>query len=128
MKTVKEIVSQSESPAIEIDDQGVIVFVNDLFEKRFGWGRSELMGKPITTIMPPAMRPMHAVGFSRFLSTGKATLLNRPLPLAMQLKDGRVIQADHYITAEQHEGRWWFAATIDLRSNGGAPAKAGGAR
>ena len=112
MNTVATIIGQEQTPAIEMDDEGFVTSINNTFEKKLGWTRQDLIGKPLTTIIPPAMRDVHAIGFSRFLSTEKPTLLNKPLQLTVQLKDGRVVKAEHIITAEKLDGRWRFAATI----------------
>lgn len=110
--TVDEILSQKESPAIGLDDRGVITFINDLFERSYGWGRSEIAGKSVTEIIPPKMRDLHHIGFSRFLTTEKPTLLEKPLALPILCKDGRVLNVEHLIVAEKRGERWVFAATL----------------
>jgi hypothetical protein len=57
-------------------------------------------------------QPCHHLGFSRFLSTQKSTILNHPLQLKGVTKAGQEIEAEHFIVAEQHQGQWVFAATL----------------
>jgi PAS domain S-box-containing protein len=111
-KNVQGIIDQAELPAVAIDEHGLFTFINQAFEKEFGWGKEQLLGQPVTTIMPPHMRETHNVGFSRYLVTEKPTLLGKPLPLSILYQDGRVVMAEHYILAEKANDTWRFAATI----------------
>lgn len=96
-----------------VDEKGAIVDVNAAFEKLFGWARDEILGRPLVTIIPPSLHEAHQRGFSRFLSTGVATLLGRPIALKALTKDGVVFDAEHVIVSERRaNGERCFAATI----------------
>ena len=112
MKTVEEILSEKEVPAIAVDEKGLITFVNQAFETTYGWSATEMIGQAITEIIPHHMRDTHSVGFSRFISTETPTLLGKPLRLPVLCKDGREIQAEHTIVAEKQNNQWRIAATI----------------
>jgi PAS domain S-box-containing protein len=111
--SVEEILGEEDIPAVGIDETGLFFHVNNAFEGAYGWTRAELLGKSVTTIIPPAMRELHHIGFSRFLSTETSTLAGRPLPLPILCKDGRVLDAEHFILAEKKDGQWRLAATIN---------------
>ena len=110
--TVDELRRERGVPVVIADHQGVITYVNEPFETVFGWRAPEVVGKPLTIIIPPNLHDAHHLGFSRFLTTSKATLLNQPLRLMAITKDGREFDAEHLITAEQQHGQWVFGATI----------------
>ena len=112
MKTVNEMVQEAEVPALMVNREGLISVVNKHFEKVFGWSSQEIVGRPLTTIIPKDLRDAHQLGFSRFLRTEKPTLLNQPLKLKAVTKEGRQFEAEHFITAEQLEDGWVFGATI----------------
>lgn len=59
------------------------------------------------------MRDSHNVGFSRFLTTEQATIAGKPLALSVLRKDGKTVDAEHFILAEKRDGQWVFAATIN---------------
>jgi PAS domain-containing protein len=40
----------------------------------FGYAPEELIGKPLTVLMPKAMRGLHETGFKRYLETGERQL------------------------------------------------------
>jgi len=110
--TIADIRNETESPAIIIDHQGFIVFVNKSFEAVFGWQSTDIIGEPVTTIIPPVMHDAHNLGFSRFLTTEQPNILNQPLNLTAMNKAGKIFEAEHFIIAEQHKGQWLAGATI----------------
>ena len=112
MRTIEDVRSETGVPSVIADHQGVITQVNQRFEAVFGWQAQEIIGKSLATIIPPHLHDAHHLGFSRFLTTGKPTLLNQPLKLRAITKAGREFDAEHIITAEQRNGQWMFGATI----------------
>lgn len=100
-------------PVVAIDQESIFTFVNQAFEEEYGWTEDELIGKPVTIIMPDHMRSGHNVGFSRFLTTETSVLLGKPLPLKVLYKDGTVKLSNHFILGEKTDGRWRFGAIID---------------
>jgi PAS domain S-box-containing protein len=83
-----------------------------MFEKTWGWKKEELVGQTLTTIIPANLKDAHHMGFSRFLLTGKPTILNQALELVMVLADGEEVLAEHFIIAEKIDNKWAFGATI----------------
>ncbi len=112
MKTIDELRSQETLPSILADEQGLITYVNQNFQDVFGWRFDEIVGKSLTIIIPPNLHDAHHLGFSRFITTAKPTLLNQPLKLKAVRKDGKIFEAEHVILAEQYENKWIFGATI----------------
>ncbi len=110
--TLEDLKKEQAVPVVIANSQGSISFVNKQFEQVLGWSLSEIVGKPLTTIIPSTLHDSHHLGFSRFLTTGQATLLNQPLKLKAVSKDGREFDAEHCIIAEQQQGQWTFGATI----------------
>lgn len=113
MTTMADIKHETSLPTVIADHDGLITDVNQRFEETYGWKAAEIVGKPLTTIIPPNLHAAHHLGFSRFLTTGTPTLLNRPLHLKVQTKSGHILNAEHMIVAEKNsQGEWVFAATI----------------
>lgn len=106
---------ETTASAIRADASGCVTWVNDVFEAMFGWRRDEIVGRPITALMPRAFHDAHNLGFSRFLATGRPTILNRPLTLRAVRKDGEEFDAEHLIVAERRDGRWEFGAIVRRR-------------
>ena len=55
---------------ISIDESGAILFANPA-TRIFGYDPAELIGKPLTVLMPEFLRKLHEKGFSRYLATGQ---------------------------------------------------------
>lgn len=112
MPTIQELEHERDLPVVIADHRGIVTYVNARFETVWGWKAEDLVSQPLTTIIPPNLHDAHHLGFSRFLTTGQPTLLNRPLKLKVRMKDGRELEAEHTITAERHNGAWRFGATV----------------
>ena len=107
-----EQLKQSDVPVILANHEGTVVDVNVNFEKVFGWTAEEIIGQPLTVVLPPLFHDSHNLGFARFAATGNSTILNHPLQLKAVTKNGQEIESEHFIIAEKQEGQWIFAATL----------------
>jgi PAS domain S-box-containing protein len=112
MKTFDEMKLEKDVPIVITDHQGLVTYVNECFTSVFGWSTDEILGQIITVIIPEGFHAPHHLGFSRFLTTEKSTILNHPLRLIGITKDGREIQAEHLIMAEKDQEKWSFMAIL----------------
>ncbi|HEY9845327.1 MAG TPA: PAS domain S-box protein [Candidatus Caenarcaniphilales bacterium] len=112
MKTINEMKRQTDLPVLITDQQGFITYVNRRFSVIFGWAWDEIIGQTLATIIPSSYHDSHNLGFSRFAMTEQPRVLNHPLQLKAVTKDGKEIDAEHFITAEHHQGEWVFGATL----------------
>jgi PAS domain-containing protein len=103
--------SEVQQPVVISDDQGFVVYINDQFTKEYLWG-SDLIGKTLADIIPMNFHDSHNLGFSRFTMTEISHVANHPINAMVISQDGRSILSEHYITAEQIEGKWYFAAQL----------------
>jgi PAS domain S-box-containing protein len=65
------LVETASDAIVSIDDKGMIVFANPAIATVFGYEPSEVMGKPLTILMPEYIRKLHEGGFTRYLATGQ---------------------------------------------------------
>lgn len=112
MKTLAQMKAETDLPVLMTDHQGLIIYVNDAFKFVFGWAEAEILGQTLEAVIPSTFHDSHHLGFSRFAMTEQATVLNHPLKLKAVKSDGSELDAEHFITAEQHEGKWIFGATL----------------
>ncbi|MEW6736092.1 MAG: PAS domain S-box protein [Acidobacteriota bacterium] len=110
--TIDELRHETDVPVVIADQDGFITYINGRFNDVFGWTLDEVIGKPLTILIPKNLHDAHHLGFSRFLMTGNPTLLNRPLKLKTLLKDGSELYTEHFIIAEQQQGHWVFGARL----------------
>jgi PAS domain S-box-containing protein len=64
------LVETANDAVLSADETGRILFVNSATSRSFGYDPSELIGKPLTMLMPEFMRKVHKTGFKRYLDTG----------------------------------------------------------
>jgi PAS domain S-box-containing protein len=65
------VVETANDAVVSIDESSTILFVNPATSRIFGYDASELIGQPLTTLMPDYMRELHNAGFKRYLDTAE---------------------------------------------------------
>jgi PAS domain S-box-containing protein len=65
------VVETAPDAVISIEESGAILFANPATARIFGYDPTELIGKPLTILMPEFLRKLHENGFSRYLATGQ---------------------------------------------------------
>ena len=87
-----EALAQSAPDAIlTIDDRGIILSANPATERIFGHAPGELVGRPLTVLIPERMRAAHDAGVARYLRTGKRNIPWTGIQLPGLTRDGREI-------------------------------------
>ena len=99
-------------PFVLADHLGVVQSVNEPFEREFGWAAGDLVGTPLSRIVPESLQMAHQAGFSRFQATEVSTILAHPLRINARCGDGTERFTEHFIVGEQRGGNWVFGATI----------------
>lgn len=84
---------------VAADESNVVVYVNGAGERLLGWTASELVGRPLTEIMPERFRSRHEAGFARYVDTGAPTVMGRPLRVPVQRGDGREVEVELVVSA-----------------------------
>lgn len=111
MKTFEEIKLETQIPVVISDEHGFIVYINACFTDVYLWDY-ELIGKTLGEIIPRNFHDSHNLGFSRFIMTEISHIANHPINAIVITKDGKAVMSEHYITAEQIEDKWFFAAQL----------------
>ncbi len=80
---------ESAPDAIIVGDQrGHIISWNQSAQRMFSYTDEEVLGKPLTLLMPARYREAHHKGLERLRSTGQATMIGRTMELHGLRKDG----------------------------------------
>lgn len=82
------LVGSATDAIITADEIGNILSWNFAAERIFGWKAEELLGKPLSTIMPEKFRELHKAGMHRYSTTHKARVIGKTVELEGQRKDG----------------------------------------
>jgi PAS domain S-box-containing protein len=86
----RHIINAAADAIISLDEQGLVCEFNSAAEQMFGFTKAEMLGKPLTPIMPPHLRDAHTAGLQRYLTTGQRHLPHwHNVELPGYTKDGR---------------------------------------
>jgi len=83
------IVEAASDAVISIDESGGIQLANPATARIFGYDVFDLIGKPLTVLMPEFMRKLHEAGFRRYLATGQRHLNWQGAELTALRKNGQ---------------------------------------
>ncbi|MHC4444254.1 MAG: PAS domain S-box protein [Planctomycetota bacterium] len=87
-KRFRSVAETANDAIITINSQGNIVYWNKAAEIIFGYLAADIIGSPLTRIMPERYREAHRQGLERVVSTGSAKIIGQTLELAGCTKDG----------------------------------------
>lgn len=83
------IVETANDAVVSADESGAIQFANPATMRVFGYDPKELIGKPLTVLMPEFMREVHENGFRRYLTTGQRHINWQGTELSALRKNGQ---------------------------------------
>ena len=109
-------VAQSLGDAIiSSDARGEIIFWNQAAETIFGHTAVEVLGRPLSLIMPERFRARHDEGLRRHQATGEARVIGQTVELLGLHKDGREFPVELSLsTWETKEGRFYTGIVRDI--------------
>src|SRR5438270_500157 len=73
---------------VSADKRGHITYCNPGAERIFGYAARDVIGRPLTLLMPQRFHDAHRQGLARFLTTGEARVIGRTVELVGQRKEG----------------------------------------
>jgi PAS domain S-box-containing protein len=85
----RSVVESAGGGMILADSAGNIITCNKSAQAIFGYRQKEVLGQPLTLLMPERYREAHRRGLGRFGTTGEAHVVGRTVELQGLKKDGR---------------------------------------
>ena len=73
---------------VSVDSSGRLLTWNGGAERLFGWTSEEIVGRPLTVIIPERFRQLHQEGIARVRKTGVSKLAGQVVELAGLRRDG----------------------------------------
>jgi PAS domain S-box-containing protein len=73
---------------ISADAGGRITYFNRAAERFFGYQRPEVLGQPLSLLVPERLREAHDTGFRRFLARGEPHIIGRTVIMEARRRDG----------------------------------------
>jgi PAS domain S-box-containing protein len=101
---------------ISADRAGVVTYVNAAAERIFGYPAAEIVGRPLTLLMPERFADAHRRGLARFLSTGEARLIGRTAQVAGRRRDGSEFPMEISLSTWTLSGEVYFTGIARPRT------------
>lgn len=107
------IVTETASDAIiTIDEDSTIRFANCATEQIFGYDRAELLGQPITLLMPEPLCDRHRMGMRRYLVSGERRASWAGVTFVGRHKRGGEIPLELSYSEFHKDGRRFFTGIM----------------
>ena len=106
------LVETAPDAIILADNHGTIILWNRAAQHLFGYGEEEVLGQPLTCIMPARYREMHQKGMDRVRATGQSKLAGKPIELFGLKKDGTEFPLELSLGTWQCDGSLYFSGII----------------
>jgi two-component system, LuxR family, sensor kinase FixL len=97
---------------VSADSFGRLLSWNSGAERMFGWRAEEVVGRPLTVIIPERLRALHEAGIARVRQTGHSKLAGTVVELVAQHRDGSEFPVELSIGAWQGSDGLAFSAVI----------------
>ncbi|MCP4254224.1 MAG: PAS domain S-box protein [Candidatus Scalindua sp.] len=110
---IGNLIETAKDAIVGINEKGTISIWNQSAENIFGYPENEIIGQPVTTIIPEKYRKQHAAGLQKFIKTGEFKNLDKTLDVFGITKEGVEIPIEMSLTAQKIENdRYLFTAII----------------
>ena len=112
------MVEAASDAVVCIDENGAILLANPATTRIFGYEPAELVGKPLTVLMPESLRKAHNHGFMRYLTTSQRHINWQGTELTGLRKDGQEFPVEisfGEVTADGHRLFTGFIRDISER-------------
>ncbi|HKV92706.1 MAG TPA: PAS domain S-box protein [Candidatus Angelobacter sp.] len=106
------VVETANDAVLSADETGAILFANSATSRIFGYDSTELMGKPLTMLMPEFIRKVHETGFRRYLDTGVRHMNWQGAELIGLHKNGKEFPVEISLGELTQNGRRTFTGFI----------------
>lgn len=95
-----------------VSDRGRIVEVNPAAEILFGWSRDELVGKPISVLVPMDARPAHDAQVRAYTQAPHVRPMGKATSTRACTRDGRVFPVDIKLSPVTYDGEQLTTAIV----------------
>ncbi|MGW5770811.1 SpoIIE family protein phosphatase [Streptomyces longwoodensis] len=91
----------STVPTVAADDAGRIIAANAALGDLLGWQTDELIGRPLTVLIPEHLRERHQAGFTALQLTGRSRIMGRSIPLPGLHRDGSLVPVRLHVQSQE---------------------------
>ncbi len=108
----RAVVGATPDAVLLADYNGVVILWNQAAARLFGYTEEEVIGQPLTLLMPLRYREAHQAGMTRLEATGEARVMGRTVELHGLKKDGTEFPLELSLGSGKNSGRTFFSGII----------------
>lgn len=108
----QSLVENGSDAIVTIDEDSTVVYANAAVERVFGHEPDDLVGEPLTTIMPERFHAPHHESMGEYLATGDRSLDWTDIQLPAERADGTEVTLDITFEEHLHEGDRVFSGIM----------------
>lgn len=112
LRDLEAAASSMADAILTIDEEGCVVYASPAVRELLGYEPEELIGGPLTAIIPEELRHRHTTGLARYLATGRRNLDWSAIELSVRHRDGSVSPAEISFGEYAAAGRRFFTGVI----------------
>jgi PAS domain S-box-containing protein len=113
MESILEAIVGSTSDAVVTADvQGQVITWNPAAERIFGYSEDEILGQPLTFLIPERHREAHDAGLSRVIHTGETKIIGQTAQLTGLRKGGDEFPIELSLATWVTDGTRFFSGII----------------
>ncbi|HYU46484.1 MAG TPA: PAS domain S-box protein [Terriglobales bacterium] len=105
----RTVTENASDAIIVIDEESKILFVNRATERIFGYAKDEMLGQPLTMLMPDYLRQVHRHALKKYLETGKRHISWEGVEVPGLHKSGKEIFLEISFGEDASDGKRIFA-------------------
>ena len=84
----RKLIETAQDAIISFDERGIINLCNRMAMKVFGYSLSEIIGQPVTTIIPDIYKNERQIGMNQFLNLSVSNIIDTTIELSGKAKAG----------------------------------------
>lgn len=108
----RAITQSAHSAIVSSDGAGNIATWNHGAELIFGYTESEMLGRPLTVLMPERFRDQHAEGMARVGAGGTSHIIGKAVELSGLRRNGSEFPLEMTLAKWQSADSWFFTGII----------------
>ncbi len=108
----RAVAETANDAIVSADSFGNITYFNKAAESIFGYPAPDVLGKPLTVLIPGRYHDAHGRGLARYLSTGEARVIGKTVELAGKRKDGSEFPLEFSLASWMAGKQTFFTAMI----------------
>ncbi|MEE9177110.1 MAG: PAS domain S-box protein [Acidimicrobiia bacterium] len=111
-KVFQSIVETTTDSIVAADASGDIISWNRAATAMFGYEAGEVIGQPLTILIPDRFHDAHHEGISRVVSTGETRIIGKPVEVAGVKRDGTEFPIELTLGTWLEDGDRYFSGII----------------